>query len=356
MKPTRILALMAMALMSGMAARAQESDCTHRSVAVNVVASDGQAVRGIGAGSFVASYRHKDAKIVSVAWDEAPRRVAILVDLSDSTASQTVRTLKFGAADELIAQLPASTAIGLAIFTDKTEQMIPLTTDRTALQQALSDESRVRPKERAGLGTAVADSARTFDTLRSGDVMYVISNPEDSVSRVRWGELKGTLLNVGVRVFALEVLPPWMEPKTVVAGPPTSAPPFSAGGAPVLSTEPQSGMTSKEVRAKLQDLVDSTGGSNVMLWEKLTFDKEHQAYVLHNVQGKPTELSQAVRGQVQQVVGFLKLDVQLPQRADKPVDWELRLAESTTLKDATLIYPHVLPGCHADGLASSQLR
>jgi uncharacterized protein with von Willebrand factor type A (vWA) domain len=168
---------------------------------------NGGIVSNLDSSSFQAILRHRPVKILSAAWEEQPRRVLILLDASGSMSKTAERALALDGADQLLAQMPPKTQIGLAVFSETITQTVSLTTDRQALHEKLKDVTGRRypcPKGKCqtALLDAVFESLTNFETPQEGNVLYVISDGGENASHRTWRVVEDAVLAAGVRVFA----------------------------------------------------------------------------------------------------------------------------------------------------------
>ena len=68
---------------------AQSDQCLARSITVTVVADDGKPVENLRAADFRASLRGNTVKIVHADFNKNPRRVVVMLDVSDSVTRPT---------------------------------------------------------------------------------------------------------------------------------------------------------------------------------------------------------------------------------------------------------------------------
>ena len=118
---------------------AQEASSQRLTVAVNVVDSGGNVVRGLTTTNFSGKIGPKDVKIVSVTLDNQPRRIVILLDVSGSmTGSRSRWNLAYRAAWDIIALAPAESSLALLVFAETVEDTVKFTQEREAVLQRLS--------------------------------------------------------------------------------------------------------------------------------------------------------------------------------------------------------------------------
>jgi von Willebrand factor type A domain len=306
--------------------RAQQDPCMQRSLPVYVLTSDGGAVTGLGPTNFEGSYRQKPVHIVSAAIDGQPRRVLLLLDSSGSMFSSPRDdwNLALHVAGILLTQFPPQTPIGVAVFADRMDRAVGLTTDRQQVEQELAELRAGRKLFPAGpRSTALWDAIRgglaMFGTPQQGDVIYVITDGQDDSSRTEPTALERMLLSAGVRVFALEL--------------------FDAGFPRGKSHGTQDFI----------EFVTTTGGFALSPTRAQNVGSGGDSYALTGKSGQPTRLRMSLALQLQQIMAFERLDIELPEPLDKPHEWDLKVTNLGELKtrSVSVIYPRKLLPCSA---------
>jgi von Willebrand factor type A domain len=174
MPATRMALIFAAVLIAAGQLLAQSESCVRRSIPVNVMTDRGQMVTGLTEKNFSASMHHQPVKILSVAPDEAPRRVVIVLDASGSMIGELpFWQLYLEVARDLVATMPLDTSAGLVVFSPNVLNTIPLTNSRSNLQQELTSlQSGISALPKAPRNTALWDAlaaaASEFDSPRKG--------------------------------------------------------------------------------------------------------------------------------------------------------------------------------------------
>src|SRR3972149_2012270 len=146
----RALLAVPLLLLVGAALEALAQACTceggplRRTLAVNVLDEQGNQVSGLTAANFRAEFRGQPVKILSAALDTQPRRIVLLVDVSESMAARVGK-------GELAAR-PAGDS-----------------SDPSGARTALRD--------------AVVEATRLLAPGQSGDVIYLITDGFDTFSQ-----------------------------------------------------------------------------------------------------------------------------------------------------------------------------
>lgn len=295
--------------------RAQTDTCSRRVIPVSVSDKQGQIVPGLFAGDFQASIKGKSIKILSVAPNDQPVRVMIVLDRSGSMLKdESIWNEYLAAGVALVSHLPPKSFVGLTAFADKILGSVPFTTDSVAFRQEISGLSSVPPAVRKkGGSTALFDAlvaaATQFDPPQPGDSLYALSDGDDDASRITHESAVKTLESKGVRLFAFSV---------------------AAGESPV----------DHRVRKQFGDMARRTGGDLITVSRKLTAASGR----LSDTSGNPTEAAKWLEAQFRQIFDFYRVEIKLPVRNEKREALSLKLTDPNK-QGIELTYPPDLPGC-----------
>jgi von Willebrand factor type A domain len=294
-----------------------QNDCRQRTVPVTVFdRKTGQIVEP-GPANFKATYRGKTVGVTSAAANSQPPRVILLLDVSASTTvdptsmvanrDQPDMMVVLSIAGDLLSRLPQPTEIGLAIFAEKMERLVSLTSDRnqvvevTQTLQTTSRDMRARLGGGTGLWDAIAESVQMLGSVRAGDAIYAITDGSDNSSSRTPQSVAATLESAGIRFFRVETM----------AGPSRARPPNVA--------------ERMRVRA-LDEMAQATGGRATAL--------------------SASDLRERLDLQYRIVRNFSRLRVELPEPVRESVDWRLELTNMPGKNNLELVYPHKLPACN----------
>jgi hypothetical protein len=301
-------------------ARPQQDECLQRAVVMNVITRDGQIATSLDPSQFLAFLRHKPVPVLEVMENRRPRRVLILLDASESM--KPTHKFTFDVATELLTLLPPGTEVGFQVFAKTVVGSAAMGTDREAVRkqiEGLRDDRRLPTKIKGttALLSTIQGSLASFGTPRVGDTLYVISDGDDNASNLNWHKLDEEIIQRGVRVFAMRIQ-------------------WTAEGFEVEGSD------------NLQDIVNSTGGSSVvvpldvMRYEDATYDEP-----MRDSAGKPTQRALQLELQVRLIGNLKRVLIQLPEPTSKARDLELRFSEPKAYKNLVLIYQHSVPPCLA---------
>jgi len=223
-------------------------------------------------------------------------------------------------AEAILSKLPGDMEVGLAFFATKTTPLVPPTADHArllfpleALRQGDYPNSGI-----TALRSAVLDAVKMFGTPLMGDTVYLISDGGENNSKAQEIDVDGALGSSGIRLFAL-----------------------------MVSSE-EIGIRSRKISeengaAMLRDLVRAGGGTLVP-----KFGSTGVASDLLGKKAKESQLGKEVSRQIDQLLNFYRVDITLPEPADKPRKLNLILKgfDKETSGKLEFIYPAFLAPCY----------
>jgi hypothetical protein len=316
---TRFLVIAA--LLHATVAVAQTTGCPQRVLPLSITTSDGSPIRGTQI-SFEAKYRGKAVHIdgVQPTSGTRPLRVLLLIDVSGSMIDQLRPDwdLMIDVADDVLARLPASTEVGMALFSTDIAKAIPPTASREELTTeaaTLRKPEAVRLLGPTALRHSIIRAAELLDSPQLGDVVYVMTDAGDNASKETSADVVQFLASRGVRLFAFT-----LEERGDLL-------------------QPQEGTE------EVSKIVRSTGGSQIDALESLPGLITSRSSL--NRSGKPNALAAALDRQYQQIGNVVRLSIELPEAVDKPRGWELRAkaADKTVQTKLEITYPEQLVPC-----------
>ena len=184
--------------------------CNRVHAYVSVLTPHDQIVSGLSAANFSAELNGKPAQVESCLRDPLRHRIAILVDHSGSMGG-----LRWHIAREavltLLSRLPSQIPVELISFDTDILRLVFFDTARPqAIETAKQFFSGVPPKSRTRLYDAIHAALATLQPFRPGDVLYLITDGSDNVSREDDGKVQKELLQSRTRVFlTLLTQPDW---------------------------------------------------------------------------------------------------------------------------------------------------
>jgi hypothetical protein len=268
-----------------------------RAVFASVMQQDGTPVQGLSAINFRGEFNGRPAGILSAAWDDSPRRVSLLVDISGSMKDRREWAGAWEAAQEIISTLTPRHRVALFTVGDAVRQQSMLTGDRRMLQQALEQAKALDPRGGSPLYDAVM-AALTVNGEAFGDAICLVSDGEDTTSRAPLREAEAAMARAGVRLF-------WIR----------TAPSF------------QVGVRMASIALEWADLTRATGGS--------VFDLRRY---------KRDQLTKELRSFCARITQGYRLEIAIPEPVGKRRNWDLEVvdAKARPLKGIVLTYQRAL--------------
>jgi Mg-chelatase subunit ChlD len=186
----------------------QISDSQPRSILVNVLNRQGDALRDLDKLSFRVRLNGRPADVLDANYSIAPRRIVVLLDVSGSMRGTSEKNNKWqiarDALQNLLDQSPQEVSIAVLTFSTQVHNVFEFSQSRSSvsawLKQGTSQRSDV--KGYTALRDAIAAGVKMLQPVRIGDSIYVISDGEDSSSRVSASEMRRALSSSGIRLFA----------------------------------------------------------------------------------------------------------------------------------------------------------
>jgi len=178
-----------------------------RSILVNVLDRNGNAVRGLTKDNFLVKINKQPATVLGAEYSLAPRRIAVLLDMSGSMGgSQDTEKWRIAreAVEDLFAQTPTDVPIALLTFSDHVQDVFDFRESRSAISRWF-DEGPTKHsylKGRTALLDAIVASVKMFQPFCAGDAIYAITDGGDNSSHVSLNQTKAALRESGVRLFA----------------------------------------------------------------------------------------------------------------------------------------------------------
>lgn len=250
------------------------------------------------------------------------RRVVILLDVSGSMLQTELDqwTLALQVVGDAAANLPPEIHLAFVTFDEKIVDTIDFRKGRGAIANriiALTKGAKAIPSR--SRRTALFDSLRRVlslvGPLHPGDVVYLITDGGDNLSRTSATEVETVFLTSQVRLFAFLL----ME--------------RSALGYPFSRNAPLS----------FREFVESTGGGLV----SVSAGGEIGRRSFHLSEGEKAGVAVTLRRLYDEMKEFSWLEIGLPEAVNKPREWNLRLQHSSdaTRKELRLLYPRKLLPC-----------
>jgi von Willebrand factor type A domain len=287
---------------------AQTKNCREKEVAATVYSPQGSPIPKLTEGSLQGTYGGKRVSIRSVA-QKQPHRIILILDTSGSLLGQSAagRNIPLAVAADMLAHIPPTLEIAAAFFDHEIEKVIRPTTNHNEIAgevQALNGIGRGR----TAIFDAISQSVSVFDGLEVGDVLYLITDGEDNLSRSDPRDVARSLEAAGIRLFCFKL----------------------------KYDRPGNYQTGFELN--LEKIVQDTGGLTV------TYAPTEGALIDKN--GRPSRAATELREQYRQMLTFDLLTIDLPEILDRPQPWRLSFTGSDDeRRKLTILYPRLLMPC-----------
>jgi hypothetical protein len=325
---SRLLALLMM--LFGFSARGLAQACSAVEVPVGVISASGETFRGLTAQHFISS---KGTAVKSIAYDNGPRRVLLVVDTSTKLSANTHE-----AAAELVKSLVASSRPedSLALITARgSGGALKFGEDRAGIMHALMPEAGSDHKKE-GVLDALMQGIEWFDGSRPGDAIVLIAADLDGNHKTNSKTVAKAVADRHIRMFGL-ALGPVIAKSTVAGGSMTST--ISQG---LAYTKPLTGaVLVQEGDENFYPLVVNSGG----LLLSAVNGRPDQSYNMSD-----PRLQEQVRYKAKQVFGMISIfylaQIESPGLS-RQQNWTLDVTEGVRKNAPAMfvMYPHDLGPC-----------
>jgi nucleotide-binding universal stress UspA family protein len=293
---------------------AQEDSCRHRTLEVNFDVRKGSPISMLSVEDMEGQVGGKAVKLVSLVPDERPHRVVILLDASGSVRDAWKQSLGY-AASFVDLETP-NTQMTLMIFADKVRETISFEQGQVAVRNRVHElGARMGAADQYVRGTtalydALLASVDLFGNPTSADSLYLISDGRENHSEADLKRVTRRLAAAGIRFFATLIYNSEAARATVEEG---SGPP------------------------EMIELAAKTGG------EVIAFPVSPPSATDRNPL-RPAWIMEAFR---RHIIQSGRLEVELPERLQRPHRWTLRLAGQRKMvqSDVRILYPLELAAC-----------
>lgn len=196
---------------------AQETTCKIRTVIANVSGPDGKLIRGLSAADFQAKLRGKPVAIRLATVNEQGRQILILLNMYGSMRMfyGNSGVLDIPMVRSLIRHDSANSRFALATFSYDFQTVVPFTNDPQRIANRISTLKLDTPQPgdprlsklvpRRTFWEVILDAVQVFQPPNQGDVIYAVTNGAGSREQTSLAQARESLLDKGVRLFALIV-------------------------------------------------------------------------------------------------------------------------------------------------------
>jgi hypothetical protein len=270
-----------------------------RVIPVSVIDREGRLVTGLTAADFRGEFRGKPVKIVSVEWDASSRRIALVVDTSAGMGRPMAKMqLAWWAAGEAITKLPKPTRLALLTFDLEVKRYLGPTNDEASILAAYAAAKGRTPSGGTRLYDGIWEAARVVLPPTVGDVVFVLTDGEDTYSAKLRGEVCSALAQAGIRVYFFLV-------------------------------SERSGSDSKDVQQVTQTIAGATGG---------------RVFRLFRGRYNTTDVAPRLELFLASMMEFYRVEVEFPVRIDKQREWKIEVTDEhgSSRNDIEVAYPRLL--------------
>lgn len=308
-------------------ASAQSGSCLDRAIPAYVFAKRERAVAAPRTAGFKASVNGKRIVVIHATYNDRPRRIVILIDVSGSMSEPG--KLKYGLvfARDLISLASPQTPLALLTFSDRIEDVVPFGRGRAAVLAEVdklqgTDWASVKGVRRTAIRDSLLSALALFKKPALGDAICVITDGGDNASHASKSKVETLLESDGVRVYVVA---------TTVD----------------LNSR---GLTPEEVGgpSEMDGLADATGGASVVFAPKQIRNHTRPAGEPIPILSSDREyLLNAAQAFYVQISSSIKLDLRLPRPLLKASKLKLEVVDASGRrnKDLLVIYPHRLAPC-----------
>jgi len=312
--------LVALCFFAAIPALAEQRDCRDRTIPVSAYTEKGNSAPELTPRNLTGKFENKPVAIKAVSHAEKPPRVILLIDTSASMVDRVGDEINV--AEGVVLRMPADVPVGLAFFAkDSLPVLLPNTNHNEAtveLEALRWDRRSYRGK--TAIWTAIHDTVKMFGKPLPGDAIYLISDGDENASSGKIKEVEETISTAGIRLFVF-----------LVSGIPTGSSQFDGVGIEWV-----------------QQFAKFTGGTVISVsppdgpFSALPFRMG-----LVDNKGKPTPVGLALDSQLDLLLHFYSVEIELPGNLNRPREWKLELFQSSKSHEDRIVltYPTLLAPC-----------
>ena len=330
---SRILTTLILVAGLSSASWAEQVACKGAEIPVGVISANGDVFRGLAAEDFIGRTQRKPVTVKAIVYDDAPRRILIVVDTNKKLSSDTrkaevelVQALLAGARPEDTFAIMPGHGFG---------ETVKFTKDRSAVTQALNKFGEGGSKD-PGVLDAVMTGIEWFGEPKAGDAIVLIAADTEGNHKTNAKQVARALADNHIRMFGLALGP--VQTKSVVAGS-TMTSTTSQG---LAYTKPMVGegayLTGDE---NFYPLTANSGGLVVGAMN----GDSHRNYSMSDVR-LVQELRLRGRFIAKTIASYYRIQIESPQLSH-PEDWSLEISEEIRKHSQQMwvLYPHELGPC-----------
>src|SRR5579871_3634619 len=331
---SRILSALSVAFLLSNMGFAQQSACKASDVPVGVISVSGSVFRGLAAEDFIGQVQKKPVAVKGLTFDDGPRRVLIVADLSKKLSADSRK-----AEDEMIKIMLANARPQdtFAIMPARGPgEDVKFTEDRSAISQALGHSGDGKRGKEPGVLDTVMAGIEWFGTPQSGDAIVVIASELEGNRKANARMVAKALHDNHIRMFGLALGP--VETKSSVAS-------------HFMTSTTSQGLA--EAQPLVGTIVYDTGDEHFF---PLTTNSGGLVLSVMNADPRRSynmadaRLAESVRQKARSVSNMIAAYYRMrlePPAITKPTDWDLTISDEIQKHSTPMfvLYPHELGPC-----------
>ncbi|HEX3155553.1 MAG TPA: hypothetical protein VHV32_13060 [Candidatus Angelobacter sp.] len=330
---SRIFTALGMVMFFSSLVLAQQAACK-ADIPVGVIGINGDTFRGLAAEDFIGQIQKKPVAVKKIAFDDGPRRVLIVADVSKKLSADSRK-----AEDEMIKTLVASARPGdtFAIMpAHGPGQDVKFTEDRAAIREALNQPGEGKRGKEPGVLDTVMVGIEWFGPPQPGDSIVVIAADMQGSRKANARMVAKALHDNHIRLFGLALGP--VQTKSTVAGGFTT----SASSQGLAQSEPLVGELVYETGD--ENFFPLTTNSGGLVLSAMNGDARRNYSM-----GDP-KMVQSVRQKAHSVANMISAYYRMqvePPPIGRPEDWSLTINQELQkhAQPMFVLYPHELGPC-----------
>jgi hypothetical protein len=330
---SRIFTALGMVMFFSSLVLAQQAACK-ADIPVGVIGINGDTFRGLAAEDFIGQIQKKPVAVKKIAFDDGPRRVLIVADVSKKLSADSRK-----AEDEMIKTLLASARPGdtFAIMpAHGPGQDVKFTEDRAAIREALNQPGEGKRGKEPGVLDTVMVGIEWFGPPQPGDSIVVIAADMQGSRKANARMVAKALHDNHIRLFGLALGP--VQTKSTVAGGFTT----SASSQGLAQSEPLVGELVYETGD--ENFFPLTTNSGGLVLSALNGDARR------NYSMADPKMVQSVRQKAHSVANMISAYYRMqvePPPIGRPEDWSLTINQEIQkhAQPMFVLYPHELGPC-----------
>ena len=193
----RLLAAIILSVGCTALAQTQQKACN---IPIDVITPNGDVVRGLAAEDFLGQVQRSAVKLKSLTFDDEPRRVLFIVDLSKKLSAES-RKGQSELVNDIMAGSNANSSFALLTARGPNRE-VKFTFDHAEIVSALGEQGGSRGKEQ-GVLDAVLEGVSWFGEAHPGDAIVVLAADTEGNHKANAKSVAKALEDHHIRLFGL---------------------------------------------------------------------------------------------------------------------------------------------------------